>query len=168
MRRILTAAGLTLASVALVASAGSPVSAAPAADFNHVTIGGSVRIVDDEVFGSPDDIETYEITEKAVRLVSGSPARTTSWRQCHGGEVRVELDVTTTPTANRAGSVDVVATSRLFEGRSCDTDDLQDTSTVRFTLTPNSSKGQTVELGMPRSDRADLRFTVKNFFNWEG
>lgn len=166
MRRLLGTIGLTLASTALLAGFAAPASAAPRGGINDVAITGSMHIVDDE--RRKDDIDDYQLDHAVLSLIDLDSEETATWRQCHGGEIRVELDVTVSRITQRPGWVKVYAIARLFEKTRCSNSDREDVESVTFDVAPDSEQTRTihVETKERRSDdRADVRFTVKNHYN---
>lgn len=165
MRRLLAMIGITLASTAMLASFATPASAAAGGGINDVAITGSMHIVDDE--RRKDDIDDYQLDHAVLSLIDLDSEETAKWRQCHGGEIRVELDVTVSRITQKPGWVKVFATARLFEKTSCSNSDREDVETLTFDVAPNSEEIRTihVETKERRSDdRADVRFTVKNHY----
>jgi hypothetical protein len=171
MRRLLSMFALTVASAAvLVGGLSAPASAAPINEFNDVTVTGWMHVKDDE--RRRDDIDDYNLTTRSVRLVDLDPAETMSWRQCHGGEIRVELDIRATRLADRPGWVRITATGRLFEKTSCNNSDREDSATITFDVAPNTTSVEKkihVETSERRSDDyANIHFEVHNYHNRAG
>ncbi len=171
MRRLLSMFALTVASAAvLVGGLSAPASATPITEFNDVTVTGWMHVKDDE--RRKDDIDYYNLTTPSDRLIALDPADTMTWRQCHGGEIRVELEVRATRLTDRPGWVRVTATGRLFEKTSCNNSDREDAETISFDVAPNTTSAEKV-IHIVTSERrsedyAKIYVQVHNYHNQAG
>lgn len=166
MRRLLSMLALSVASAAvLVGGISAPASAAPVTEYNDVTVTGYMHVKDDE--RRRDDIDDYDLTTRSVRLIALDPAESMSWRQCHGGEIRVELDMRATRLVDRPGWVRITATGRLFEKTSCNNSDREDSETISFDVAPNTTTAEkTIHVKTSErrsSDYAKIHFQVHNY-----
>jgi hypothetical protein len=110
----------------------------------QVRIHGTIKITDTEDIGS-DEVDTFSFDE-VVELQPNTPQTPgaahaqVTWQRCTGNEVlakfRFELDLD-----QHDRSVTVASFSKMFEGASCDNDDLDDTVNRTTDVPENGSAG---------------------------
>jgi hypothetical protein len=121
--------------------------------------------VDDESWPFSDEINDPGPEYYELELGPDKPTNTQNLTYKWGGEVRVEYDITCRLLVNN--DVDVEVQCRLYEGTSEDTDDLDGTSSMTFSVPRDQAVGNTL-----RTDNTDeggdwstLAVTVKNAQN---
>ncbi|NEP22627.1 hypothetical protein [Moorena sp. SIO3I6] len=121
---------------------------------------GSVDIVDDEIFG---DEECRNVPANGnISLAEGESGNLIDFKSCCGNEVRAELYL---DALNSFGNFEVDGYARLYEGTSCDTDDLEDNQGVREIVTPNQTLPLDIHLvngGAGGGDTADFELIFTN------
>jgi len=123
---------------------------------------GSVDVIDDEW---PFDATrcAYRINGEAV-VGEQQPSALISWSDCCGGEVRVELDLQA--MALSSGDIKVLGQARLYEGTSCNTQDLEDKKDIDFLVPANKMTQFNLQLesqGPGGGDKADIKINFANF-----
>jgi hypothetical protein len=109
-----------------------------------IRVQGTVKITDTEDFGS-DEVNVWTFDES----VTLEPNTTTSpnlaevtfdgWTRCTGGEVRARVKFTARLNEHDR-SAEVTLISRMYEGTSCDDDDLDSTTTKLLVVPEDGSK----------------------------
>lgn len=108
-----------------------------------VTINGRLKIKDDEPW--PKDHEYgYMHVHSAVCLPAGGRSSIVDQKKCVGGEVRLEVDLDAIILPDC--SVKVAGTSKLYEGSSCNTNDLEDRDGHSVIVRPGTSEHIQVRL----------------------
>ncbi|TDC30207.1 hypothetical protein [Micromonospora sp. KC213] len=132
MKRIVT---LVLAGVVAMTAALIPAGAASAHAGPHtVSLDLHMFIKDSESWPDPDHEYADLKWERELKLTVAQPSASTQFVGCAGREVRVVVDVFVShdpdPWANH--DVEVMTKTRLYEGESCQTDDLEKTTYRSF------------------------------------
>ncbi|HLL69003.1 MAG TPA: hypothetical protein VK453_25310 [Micromonosporaceae bacterium] len=122
MKRLIAAVLTTVAAMALVVLPASSASAHP--NDHTVAVSGSMYIHDSDFQGWDDEDVSFH---KLVVVSGDAPVATMRFQGC-ADEVRVVLDVTVVHEAG-AGRVNVTTRTRLYEGASCATTDLDQSDT---------------------------------------
>jgi Carboxypeptidase regulatory-like domain len=101
-------------------------------NLRKVTFFGEIELIDDEVFGSQS--QSYVLGEECI-VDPFDPEQTVSWKQCVGGEVRLELKFSCSLAADYE-KVNVKLEAKLFEGATCITDDQEAERTREWVIEP--------------------------------
>jgi hypothetical protein len=123
---------------------------------------GTVHIVDHENIGSNEE-ETVNVNQSCL-VSAANPVDEIHFRECTGGEVVVEIDVVCTLQPNDV--IDVSFSSRLKEGGSCSTDEVEDTDSRTVTLVGQGAS-MPVNFNLTHGclncgDFAEIRLTATN------
>lgn len=136
MKRLVTLALATLgaAAVALV-----PAGTASAHAGTHVVSLEVKMTIKDADWPDSDDY-AYPQWTRSVTITEATPSKTTQFQGC-ADEVRVVLDVTVSHNPSPFANYDVAirTKTRFYEGASCDTTDLEVTTTRAFVVPGFSS-----------------------------
>ena len=120
---------------------------------------GSIRVrgTDDEMWPQSDEHVDRSKNIGFVYLLDGRPVRFSPYHVRWGGECRVEVDLAVRLV--RLGEVEMMVRTKLFEGTSESTNDLEDVETRRFRLNYPPTKNS---LGNTVSRVIELRNTEPN------
>lgn len=120
---------------------------------------GSIRVrgTDDEMWPQSDEHVDRSKNISFVYLLDGRPVRFSPYHVRWGGECRVEVDLAARLV--RLGEVEMMVRTKLFEGTSESTNDLEDVETRRFRLNYPPTKNS---LGNTVSRVIELRNTEPN------
>jgi len=134
----------------------------PATDsYREVIVSGSMYLVDHETFGS-NETATFALF-KGSFLNPANRTETFTIKNCVGGEVRGEITFTLQLRADNT-TVDAQASAWLFEGTSCDTDELEDSETINVSVLKDEENLRVINLvNNGDEDRANFNFTISNF-----
>jgi hypothetical protein len=130
--------------------------------FRLVTIDGWMFILDDE-WEQDDETGTFDFYRTA-RLDPSHLSADIHIEECVGDEVRVEIDFELFLLSDRT-SVYADVTAKLYEGTSCDTDELEDTETTAFAVPEDQSRTESIHLyndELGGGDYADIEFIITN------
>jgi hypothetical protein len=134
----------------------------------EVRVHGTITVVDTEDFGG-DEVDVWDFDETAILEPNTEENPETAhaqitWQRCTGNEVlmkfRLELDLD-----QHDRSVKVQAFSKMFEGESCDNDDLDDSTNKNLTVAEDGSSP--LSYGMDNEewggeDTAQFNLTIDN------
>jgi LGFP repeat len=127
----------------------------------RVTINAHMDLTDDETFGSNEHNSGDKSGE--VVVTNGSPQEIINMVTTAGGEMRVELPINVQVMTN--GDAKGTGTSKLYEGTSEQTDDLDGTLDVDFLIPRDGfvSKSYTIRNTDEGGDFAVITLTASNF-----
>ena len=131
-----------------------------------ISISGTIQVQDYETFG--DNEHASGNFTKTLFVGDAQPqafAEIPSPKVCAGGEIWPEYKLTVS-RVSQAGDVNVTVDGKLYEGTSCDTTDLDGSTSQTFTVQPNQTITHSVHMsntdeGDP-DDFANLTLTVAN------
>jgi hypothetical protein len=132
----------------------------PAATMRSVRVTGTLKVVDDEVIGK--HTATLDVRED-VLLNPSTRTKNISFERCAGGEARAEVKIAL--TLNADNSVKAVTTLKLYEGTSCNTNDLEDTKSGTLALGVGAKTSQVLAAknsGLGGGDTARLDIVISN------
>lgn len=116
----------------------------------QVTYSGQMHINDDENWPSSDEFADYTLPPSPQNLLSSFPSITFPIiDRCAGDEVRVTLHVTAdrvTAPEIPEGAVTINGNAKLYEGASCNTDDLETEQSFNFLLLPGQNQARDINL----------------------
>ena len=127
----------------------------------RVTINAHMELTDDETFGSNEHNSGDKSGE--VVVTNGSPQEIINMVTTAGGEMRVELPISVQAMAN--GDTRATGQSKLYEGTSEQTDDLDGTLDTDFLIPRDGfvSKSYTIRNTDEGGDFAVITLTASNF-----
>ena len=108
-----------------------------------IRVYGTVKITDTEDFGS-DEVNVWNLDETVTiepntTTTPNLAEQTFEWTKCTGGEVRARIKVTARLNEHDQ-SAEVTLVSRMFEGTSCNDNDLDSTTTKLVVVPEDRSK----------------------------
>jgi len=131
-----------------------------------VSISGTIQLVNDESIGSD-----HYASGSFNKIVFVGDAQTQVLENvpppkiCAGDEVWVALDIIV-KRINAVGDISISIDGRLYEGTSCDTDDIDGTYSTTFTVPKNTTKETSFTIKNTAEkfsdDKADITLTVYN------
>jgi hypothetical protein len=133
----------------------------PPASLRSVRIEGTLKVVDDELFGR-DPSRTLSVGEDVLVNPSAREKRV-RLSVCAGNEARADVSLTLTLEDN--WSVDVAGTMKLYEGASCNTTDQEDASSTTVNVLAGGQRTfhiDTRSSGAGGGDRAGLDVVIRN------
>ena len=150
-----------IALICVLALSFSPSKAFAQSTTRTLVLDGTVDIVDDETFGDEKCLNLP--VEGEITLDEGKSGNLIDFRYCCGNEVRAELFLDAALKSFSNFEVDGYA--HLYEGTSCDTDDLEDEMGVGEAVTPNRPLSLDINLensGIGSGDTADFELVFIN------